>query len=84
MGISNIGKGESNSLYQLINFEFGTLHPRTAINTGSRTVVGNALIANAPQVVLSLVYFSYNSLFTCMLFGYCNGLGLAQTYSSTS
>jgi hypothetical protein len=30
-------------------------------------LLGNVLIANIPQVVLSLVYVSYNGLFTCML-----------------
>ena len=31
------------------------------------TLVGNVLVANIPQLVLSFVYFMYNGAFTCML-----------------
>jgi hypothetical protein len=51
---------------------FGVVDTRALIN--SDTLPGDitslALIANLPQVILSVVYFSYNSLFTTMLMGY--------------
>ncbi|KAF2821148.1 hypothetical protein CC86DRAFT_359821, partial [Ophiobolus disseminans] len=70
IGIGNMGKNQTNSFSNLVRLGFGTLDPRTAINTSVKTVVGNTLIANAPQVILSLVYFSYNSFCTCMLLGH--------------
>jgi hypothetical protein len=40
---------------------------RTAINVLVNDLVFNAVLANSPQVVLSLLYFSYNALFTAFL-----------------
>ena len=50
----------------------GTILPNNLISGGHKTndpnqVIQNVLIANIPQVVLSLVYVQYNGLFTCML-----------------
>ena len=36
-------------------------------NKGVSGIVDNTLVANAPQVILSFFYFTYNGLFTCML-----------------
>jgi len=33
-------------------------------------LISNAIIANTPQLILSVLYFSYNGLFTAMLMGY--------------
>lgn len=51
---------------------FGAIDPRTLISSGSMPtdMVSLALIANLPQVILSFLYFAYNSLFTAMLMGY--------------
>lgn len=48
----------------------GVVDPRTAIIGLSENLLVNVLVANLPQVVLSLLYFSYNGLFTAMLMGY--------------
>lgn len=50
---------------------FGAADPRTLVygslaNTGLKGVFQNAIIANLAQPVLSLVYFTYNSLITAM------------------
>ncbi|KAF2846178.1 hypothetical protein T440DRAFT_246501 [Plenodomus tracheiphilus IPT5] len=49
---------------------FGAVDPRTAIMGMSSSLVANAVVANSPQLCLSLLYFSYNALFTAMLMGY--------------
>ena len=51
---------------------FGAVTAESLIEfAGARTnhlgLVGNILLANAAQVILSLLYLSYNSLFTCQL-----------------
>lgn len=48
----------------------GAVDPRTTINFRSEDLISNALTANTPQVILSLLYYAYNSLFTAMLMGY--------------
>jgi hypothetical protein len=58
------------SLRMLAQIGFGAIDTRGLINTGPHSVIGNVLVANSPQVLLSAVYFSYNSLFTCMLLGW--------------
>ncbi|KAH9221961.1 hypothetical protein DL95DRAFT_381261 [Leptodontidium sp. 2 PMI_412] len=53
--------------------ELGTLDFQTIIrhsflqNKGTIEIVVMILIANLPQAVLSLAYFAYNNIFTCML-----------------
>lgn len=49
---------------------FGALDPRAIIRYGVRGVLANTFIANSAQLIVSLIYFSYNSLFTAMLLGY--------------
>lgn len=51
---------------------FGAVDPRTLISSASfpNDIASLALIANFPQVLLSIIYFAYNSLFTAMLMGY--------------
>lgn len=61
---------QSRSLSDLARIGFGTLDPRTVIWYKIRSIIGNTLVANVVQVFLSVVYFSYNSLFTCMLLGH--------------
>jgi hypothetical protein len=55
---------------------FGAVEPLALIQKESiedgwpTNIIALALIANSPQVLLSFVYFSYNSLFTAMLTGH--------------
>ena len=51
---------------------FGAVSPLSLVEingypTNSLGLVGNVLLANAAQVILSFLYFSYNSIFTCQL-----------------
>ncbi|MCJ1470576.1 hypothetical protein MMC07_009222 [Pseudocyphellaria aurata] len=47
----------------------GAVSVRTVIDwpEGPSTLVGNVLLANLAQPILSLIYFTYNGIFTCML-----------------
>jgi hypothetical protein len=69
-GISALKRTTSVSLSALIRLGFGTLDPRSIISWQIESIMGNVLVANIPQMVLSFLYFSYNGLFTCMLLGY--------------
>ncbi|KAI4948952.1 hypothetical protein J4E91_005414 [Alternaria rosae] len=51
-------------------FALGAVDPRTSIMYMPADLISNAIIANTPQLVLSVLYFSYNGLFTAMLMGY--------------
>lgn len=49
---------------------YGAVTSESTINwplTGSRGLLLAAIVANSPQVLLSFLFFAYNSLFTCML-----------------
>jgi hypothetical protein len=54
----------------IVSLGLGKADPRTII-TGWRitSTVGNTLIANMAQPILSVLYFTYNALFTCMVLG---------------
>jgi hypothetical protein len=54
----------------LAQMGFGKVDPRGMINYNIFSVIANVLVANSPQVLLSAVYVSYNSMFTCMLLGW--------------
>lgn len=45
----------------------GTIIPRITGNRWNLPVIAGILIANTPQLLLSLVYLFYNGLFTCIL-----------------
>jgi hypothetical protein len=51
---------------------FGAIDPRTLISSNElpRDMLGLAVIANAPQIILSMLYYAFNGLFTAMLMGY--------------
>ena len=59
----------------LMSIPIGSLNPATFIfgwdvpQQGNSGLVGNVLVANSPQVILSMIYYTYNSLFTCFLAG---------------
>jgi hypothetical protein len=57
---------------QVLELGFGAVNPSALISdTGFPIdIVGLALIANSPQVLLSTLYYTYNSVYTAMLMGY--------------
>ena len=61
--------GGNKSLSDLAAIGFGQLDTRALISYPIDTVIGNTLVANLPQLILSTIYVSYNSLFTCMMLG---------------
>jgi hypothetical protein len=56
----------------ILRLSIGTVDPRTLISSGEfpTDMASLALIANFPQLLLSLIYFTYNGLFTAMLLGW--------------
>ena len=72
-GVSSLhGDKDLASLAQL---GLGSVNPRTIISwtipsSGNDGLINNILVANIAQPILSLVYFTYNGVFTCMLLGY--------------
>ena len=67
------------SLQTLWDNGFGSISPNSIIpSTQGLSVLANVLIANTPQLVVSMVYVSYNGLWTCMLLSR-EFLGFAQS-----
>ena len=58
-----------------MSIPIGSLNPATFIfgwnvpQEGNSGLVGNVLVANSPQLILSMIYYTYNSLFTCFFMG---------------
>ncbi|CAI0645578.1 unnamed protein product, partial [Colletotrichum noveboracense] len=53
----------------IIQLGLGATNPKTILNTsqmkrGSKSLVVNASLANTPQLLLSILYFNYNALYT--------------------
>ncbi|KAJ4993561.1 hypothetical protein SVAN01_01109 [Stagonosporopsis vannaccii] len=71
-GVREINQLMATSTLEALSLGFGAVDPRTLISSGEMPtdMVSLALIANLPQVILSFLYFAYNSLFTAMLMGY--------------
>ncbi|KAJ9609034.1 hypothetical protein H2200_006805 [Cladophialophora chaetospira] len=62
----------STSLSSLWSIGFGVPSGRTliqsdAVQAGKASLIAAVVLANIPQLVLSMLYFTYNGLFTCML-----------------
>lgn len=63
----------SESLSSLWSIGFGTRSGRTLVQndalaqSGNNALIVSVVLANIPQLILSLLYFTYNGLFTCML-----------------
>ena len=58
----------NHSLKSLWSLGFGTVHTSTLVNFSGPeepTLLSSTLLANAPQLILSLLYFAYNAIFTC-------------------
>jgi hypothetical protein len=65
-----IGRARSSSA--LMKLSFGGINPDTIIawnlpTEGTEAILYNSLAANLPQLILSAIYYLYNSLFTCFL-----------------
>ena len=60
------------SFSTILGLGIGTITPQTMIRyksfptAGATSLIANVLIANVGQLVLSVLYFGYNALFTCM------------------
>ena len=73
VGILSLRKnGSPVNISALARLGYGSVDPRTTILWDQMKVgiYSAAFIANSPQVILSLLYFSYNALFTAMLLGH--------------
>lgn len=63
------------SVRDLLSLGFGKTDPLTFVNgwgvtsSGLGGFLSNTFIANAPQVILSAIYFTYNSIFTSFMLG---------------
>ena len=60
----------STSIQHLWSLGFGNVSAKTIIGfkfRGSAGIILLILISNAPQIILSFLYFSFNGLLTCML-----------------
>jgi hypothetical protein len=66
-GMISLPLGPLRTFSGLVKLGFGTVDTSTAINVLMNNLIFNAVLANSPQVVLSLLYFSYNALFTAYL-----------------
>ncbi|KAL9045807.1 MAG: hypothetical protein Q9214_001214 [Letrouitia sp. 1 TL-2023] len=70
-----LGKGLNNpqigdkSLNGLWRLGYGAVTGQSLANLRTQGLLATVLIANAPQLILSFLYLTYNSLYTCMLLG---------------
>ena len=63
--------GVSTSLHGLWTMGFGQVQTTALVQTGrALNLTSNILLANLPQLVLSILYLSYNSIYTCQLVAY--------------
>ena len=71
LGIYKLPEGQSTTFSGLASLGFGAVDPRTMITSNFQIsdLVSNSIVANIPQLILSILYFSYNSIFTAMLLG---------------
>lgn len=54
----------SPSLAGIVSQGVGKLNTKLMLNELSKTILGNVLVANTPQLIVSLLYLLYNDLFT--------------------
>jgi hypothetical protein len=70
---SYLAIGGQKDLMSVLHMGLQSVDPRTIVQSyfipsqGLAAVVSNVLISNTPQVIISLVYFSYNAAITSML-----------------
>ena len=68
--VGTSGDDQDRSLSALIRLGFGATDPRTTLYLPLNVFIASALIANIPQIGLSIIYLFYNALLTTMMFGY--------------
>ncbi|KAJ8117813.1 hypothetical protein OPT61_g1088 [Boeremia exigua] len=71
-GVETIRNSSATSVAAIFRLGFGALDSRALLASDglSSNIVALVLLSNTPQVLLSLLYFAYNGLFTAMLMGY--------------
>ena len=62
MGFKSIRDIQSMSLSEILRMGFGSLDARALITFDVKGVMGNIVVANSPQPILSFLYFMYNGL----------------------
>ncbi|PUU76467.1 hypothetical protein B9Z19DRAFT_1194727 [Tuber borchii] len=70
LGIQNDRKVLSTSLKSMWTRGFGKVNNVSLLDVGFQNITQSILLANLPQTILSFLYLTYNSLFTCMLAGH--------------
>ena len=71
-GLADQAFTQSKTLKSLWSIGFGTVNLTTLVHIGAYynpTLLSSTLLANTPQLILSMLYFSYNSIFTCEMVG---------------
>ncbi|KAL4892739.1 hypothetical protein BDV59DRAFT_179659 [Aspergillus ambiguus] len=67
LGDSKLVDYHGTSLSNLWNLGLGDLNASTIIFQINSTLLGNVLVANIPQVIISISYYYYNAVLTAML-----------------
>ncbi|PUU75535.1 hypothetical protein B9Z19DRAFT_1131133 [Tuber borchii] len=70
LGMQNDGVVWSTDLKSMWARGFGDVNNVSQFTIPSRGMTRAALLSNLPQIILSFLYLTYNSLFTCMLLGH--------------
>jgi len=70
MGIRNDGKYFDIDLKSMLKRGFGKVSSGSILNIYFGNITQAILLANLPQTILSFLYLTYNSVFTCMLSGH--------------
>ncbi|PUU76461.1 hypothetical protein B9Z19DRAFT_990554 [Tuber borchii] len=70
LGIRNDGTVLNTDLKSMWSRGFGEVNSISLLIIRFRNITESVLLANLPQTILSFLYLTYNSLFTCMLAGH--------------
>ncbi|CUS15480.1 unnamed protein product, partial [Tuber aestivum] len=70
MGIRKDAEYGSPGLKSMWNRGLGKVNSVSLVSLTFRNITEATLLANLPQTILSFLYLTYNSLFTCMLLGH--------------
>ncbi|PUU76462.1 hypothetical protein B9Z19DRAFT_990571 [Tuber borchii] len=69
-GIRHDGAQMKTDISSMWSRGFGKVNSVSLLTIGLRNITESVLLANLPQTILSFLYLTYNSLFTCMLAGH--------------
>ncbi|PUU76460.1 hypothetical protein B9Z19DRAFT_990518 [Tuber borchii] len=70
LGIRHDGTVLNTDLKSMWSRGLGQVNSVSLLGIGLRNITESILLANLPQAILSFLYLTYNSLFTCMLSGH--------------